>query len=1756
MATVSVTVTCVDDVPVAVDDTATVVEDSSATAVNVLANDSNPDGETLSISAVTQPANGTVVITGGGTGLTYGPNPDYCNTKPSQSGIPDTFTYTLSPGNDVGTVSMTVTCVNDAPLASDDALSAVLEDSGQRTIAFATLLANDTAGPGEATQTLTITLVSNPVGGSVSISGTDVLFTPAADFNGQASFTYTVTDDGTTNGAPDPLTDTGAVTFTVTPVNDAPSFTVGANQSVLENSGAQTVVGWATGISPGPNEAGQTVAFVITNNTLPGLFSVAPAVSSTGTLAYTPAVGASGIATITLKLTDDGGTTDGGVNESPTQQFTITVVPVPDPPVASPDSYQFIGNTTLEVDSVQDAAPSVFVNSAAGVLANDSDPDSSIAVTGISAPACASVAPFDCATANGGRVLMQTNGQFRYTPKEGDTAASDTFTYTVSDGSTTVSAVVTLNRSDRVWYVRNNATAGGLGRSSDPFDTLVEAQTASLANDYIFVYFGDGTSTGQAAGFTIKNGQHLIGEFSGLSIPVGLNGNASPTVLVAQPDAIACGGIPCRPMLDDTAAGAPQGVDAFDVVPAEIRGLDLASTTGNAINWETQAAFAGTGAVTIADNVVRDATSFGIRANLAGSGATTLAFQNNQIRSAGTATSIVRTGTGVLTITAFNDNTVSGDSGGGVVVIGAAFDQTPGGGFQPVNGGTLAIGDAGNPVNLNALVLTAVTGDLLFSNLDAHASGGLPGEAIRVQGTGVFSAAAGTGMQLVATNPVNASAANGSVLDLQNVTVNLPFTSLTANGGTGPGVSLNTVAGSIAVTGATSLGATTPMGLQGILISGSSAAVSFGTSTTIRATTQGILVGTTTGNVSFGNTTITRATDAISLQNNSGGTRSFGTITVTSTANSVTGAGLVHAVGGGSVSIGGVTIITDVGGRGIDIQNSTSGITFGNTTVTATGGTGVHLVNNTAPIAFADLDIAPDSGQVPFNATGNTAAISATSGTIAATAAAVLVVDGPAGLTPLNLALTNVSTTACSGSAISLIDASGTVTMAGGTIPSCDAASFLVSGGTVSASYSGSITQANAFPMVSIDGAHATGTITFQTGTLSATNGSGLQFDNADGVYNFNGTTTLTGGDAGIDILNGSAGTFTFGTGTAITNPSGVGFSVASSNANVTYSGSITDNTGLAVSIDNHDAGTITFQTGTITSTGAGLSVANSNGGSVNFNNPSIQLSTGASAAVTLSSNTSGTVNFATGAGAGLDITTTSGVGFNATGGGTISVTGSGNTISSGTGTALNVANTTIGASGLTFVSISANGGANGIVLNTTGALGGLTVTGSGGVCTSATPTCTGGRIQNTVGADSSSATPIGTGIVLNSTRNVSLSLMRIDNHSNFGVRGTDVQGFTMANTVIDGINGNNDGFDEGAVSFTNLTGSASVTNSSIGGAIEHNMQVLNSSGSLNRLTVSGTTFGPMDTTFGSDGLLIESSGTAVMNVTVDSNIFTSARGDHFQYSNTTAAQTGDVVFTNNTITNAHPAVVGGGGGIRIVGGNNTGQNGSITFNVSGNTMRGARGTALAVNKLGGTGTYSGTIANNVVGAAGVQGSGSLEGSGIFVLTDGGGTYTASITGNTVRQYDNDGIFVQTGGSGAIGNGAMNVTVTGNTVTEPETQVAGALATNGFHLNGGTTPGDTYQVCVSLSGNALAGSGQDTIPAGSAFGDFRLRQRQTTTVRLPGYAGSATDTAAVVTFLQGLNPGGEIGVASVNSPPGGGFVGGAACALPARPAGQ
>jgi hypothetical protein len=102
-------------------------------------------------------------------------------------------------------------------------------------------------------------------------------------------------------------------------MNAAPSFTKGPDVSVLQNCGAQVLDDWATDISAGPpNEAGQTVAFVLASDN-PALFEVAPAIAPDGTLTFKPAPNANGISSVTVVLQDNGGTACGGQDTSAPQ---------------------------------------------------------------------------------------------------------------------------------------------------------------------------------------------------------------------------------------------------------------------------------------------------------------------------------------------------------------------------------------------------------------------------------------------------------------------------------------------------------------------------------------------------------------------------------------------------------------------------------------------------------------------------------------------------------------------------------------------------------------------------------------------------------------------------------------------------------------------------------------------------------------------------------------------------------------------------------------------------------------------------------------------------------------------------------------------------------------------------------------------------------------------------------------------------------------------------------------------------------------------------------------------------------------------------------------------------------------------------------------------------------------------------------------------------------------------------------------------
>jgi cadherin-like protein/Big-like domain-containing protein len=123
-AQVDVTVICVDDVPGAVNDNVAVTEDSESTTIAVIDNDNNSDAGPMVVEAVTSAIHGEATVALGGMGVTYTPDRDFCTPL---GAAPDTFDYRLN-GGSTATVSITVDCIDDAPLAVDDVVSMAAND--------------------------------------------------------------------------------------------------------------------------------------------------------------------------------------------------------------------------------------------------------------------------------------------------------------------------------------------------------------------------------------------------------------------------------------------------------------------------------------------------------------------------------------------------------------------------------------------------------------------------------------------------------------------------------------------------------------------------------------------------------------------------------------------------------------------------------------------------------------------------------------------------------------------------------------------------------------------------------------------------------------------------------------------------------------------------------------------------------------------------------------------------------------------------------------------------------------------------------------------------------------------------------------------------------------------------------------------------------------------------------------------------------------------------------------------------------------------------------------------------------------------------------------------------------------------------------------------------------------------------------------------------------------------------------------------
>jgi hypothetical protein len=481
--------------------------------------------------------------------------------------------------NDSDSVNINVTEVNDAPLALDDGLASVAEDSGLRVISFASLTGNDSAGPAnEAGQSLTITALGSAVGGTAVINGTNVEFTPTADFNGAASFDYTVQDNGTSNGAPDFKTDTGAVSFTITEVNDAPVNTVPGAQATNEDTVLVFSSGNGNQISVADPDAATNpvqVTLGVTNGTLSlagigGLtFTTGDGTADasmvfTGTLAnlnaalngmsFTPVANYNGPALLTLTTNDQGNSGSGGaLNDS--DSVNINVTEVNDAPLALDD-----GLASVAEDS------GLRVISFASLTGNDSAGPANEAGQSLTITALGSAV-------GGTAVINGTNVEFTPTA---DFNGAASFDYTVQDNGTSNGAPDFKTDTGAVSFTITevndaplNTVGGGQTVAEDTALTFTGANLISV-NDV------DGNlATTQ---LTVANATLTVDLSAGATIDAGANGTATLRLAGTQTQINAA-----LASLNYQALADYNGADTLTVLSTDSAGTPLSDTDTVAI---------------------------------------------------------------------------------------------------------------------------------------------------------------------------------------------------------------------------------------------------------------------------------------------------------------------------------------------------------------------------------------------------------------------------------------------------------------------------------------------------------------------------------------------------------------------------------------------------------------------------------------------------------------------------------------------------------------------------------------------------------------------------------------------------------------------------------------------------------------------------------------------------------------------------------------------------------------------------------------------------------------------------------------------------------------------------------------------------------------------------------------------------------------------------------------------------------------------
>jgi VCBS repeat-containing protein len=411
-----------------------------AAASGVLANDSDPDGNTMSAALVTGPAHGTLSLAADGS-FTYTPTTGWSGA--------DSFTYQASDGSLTSaptTVSLTVNPpANRAPVAQADAYAT---GAGVAlTVAAASgVLANDSDPDGNA---ISAALVTGPAHGTLSLAANgSFTYTPTAGWSGADSFTYRASDGSLTSSAT-------TVNLTVSPVNRAPVAQVDAYSTT---AAVALAVATTSGVLANDSDPdGNALSAALVTGPAHGTLSLA----ANGSFVYTPTPGWVGADSFTYRASD-GALTSSATTVSLTVQPPLNNVP----PAAGNDEYAVNSGWGQKL----------VVNAANGLLANDSDANGNpMTVKLVQGP-------------SSGTLQLNADGSFTYTPALFNSTKAVTFQYQTSDGySQSVVATATIDivssfspapQIDKSIIVQNDTYAAVRGQALS-----VDAAHGVLAND-------------------------------------------------------------------------------------------------------------------------------------------------------------------------------------------------------------------------------------------------------------------------------------------------------------------------------------------------------------------------------------------------------------------------------------------------------------------------------------------------------------------------------------------------------------------------------------------------------------------------------------------------------------------------------------------------------------------------------------------------------------------------------------------------------------------------------------------------------------------------------------------------------------------------------------------------------------------------------------------------------------------------------------------------------------------------------------------------------------------------------------------------------------------------------------------------------------------------------------------------------------------------------------------------------------------------